>query len=341
MKKNLLLILLSTSFMYANAQNKVVGTGRPMNLSGYHNSQRTATDTLYWINTDSAPITYTAPNGGYVSGINGYEDKAKVQGFDLSASPSAGAPVTVDEVIIWFPAKQVTNPDTLNSLLKVNVYYMNGPGTAKIGGANTAVTTAPGTILSTVSIPMNDVDTGFAAADGFNLIQFDSPVWVGGNFGVGIDFSSVLAGDTLGMVSSTDGDAGQTQLAWEKFSDNTWHTMFQSWTLDVDFAIWPIIDRAPQGLNDVLLNGVSLSQNYPNPSVGLTSINYELAANSKNVQIQIIDAKGKLIAKFDEGQKVAGKYSVTVDVTNYAAGNYFYTIQADGKRMGRKMQITK
>lgn len=337
MKKNLLLILLSAGAFLVNAQNKQIGSSRPMSGVGFENFQRTPTDTLYWTNTSASPTFINAQGGGYVCGINGYGDKAKVQGFELAATASGGAPITVEEVIIWFGAKVNTNPDTVNSAVKVNVYYLNGPGISTAGSVNTA----PNTILSTLSVPVNDIDTGSTFADGGNIFAFGAPVWIGGNFGVGLDFTSVLPGDTIGIVSSSDGDAGQTELAWEKFASNAWHTMYQSWPLDIDFAIWPIIDRAPQGVNEVMLNGVSISQNTPNPASSLTTINYEIADNAKNVTIHILDSNGKLVTKYNEGTKSAGKYNLTLDVTNYSSGNYYYTIQADGKRMGRKMQITK
>jgi len=337
MKKNLLLIFLSSSCLFVNAQNKQVGISRPMSNSGLPNSERTATDTLYWTNTAASPTFINSVNGGYVCGVNGYGDKAKVQGFELATSPSGGTPVTVEEVLIWFGGKTVTNADTVNSTLKINVYYMNGPGTTTAGTENVA----PNTILSTISVPVNDVDTGTTLTTGGNIFAFSSPVWVGGNFGVGVDFSTILAGDTIGLVSSSDGDAGQTEHSWEKFSTGAWHTMFQSWPLDIDFAIWPIIDRAPQGTTEFSLNGVSINQNFPNPASGVTTLNYELAENANNVLVQVLDSKGKLVAKFNEGKKQAGKYNLTLDVSNFAAGNYYYTIQADGKRMGRKMQIIK
>jgi hypothetical protein len=337
MKKNLLLTILSSSCLFVNAQNKQIGNSRLMSSVGFENFQRTPTDTLYWTNTAASPTFINSQGGGYVCGINGYGDKAKVQGFELAATPSGGSPITVEEVIIWFGAKINTNQDTVNSAVKVNVYYLNGPGTSSAGSVNTA----PNTILSTVSVPVNDLDTGSTLAEGGNIIAFGAPVWVGGNFGVGIDFTSVLPGDTIGMVSSSDGDAGQTELAWEKFSTNAWHTMLQSWPLDIDFAIWPIIDNAPQGVNEAILNGVSITQNMPNPASSVTTINYQIVDNAKNVTIHILDSNGKLVTKFNEGAKTAGKYSISLDVSNYASGNYYYTIQADGKRMGRKMQVTK
>lgn len=337
MKKNLLLIFLSSSCLFVYAQNKQAGNSSPMNNGGLPNSERTATDTLYWTNTASSAVLINSVNGGYVCGINGYGDKAKVQGFELATGPSAGLPITIEEVLIWFGGKTVTNTDTVNSTLKINAYYMNGSGTSTAGTVNSA----PNTILSTITVPINDVDTGTSLTTGGNIFAFSTPVWVGGNFGVGVDFSSVLAGDTIGIVSSTNGDAGQTELSWEKFSTGPWHTMFQSWPLDIDFAIWPIIDNAPQGTREVSLNGVSINQNFPNPASGITTLNYELAENANNVQIQVLDSKGRLIVKLDQGKKQAGKYNITLDVSNYAAGNYYFTIQADGKRMGRKMQITK
>lgn len=329
-------MFLSTGFLFASAQNKQAGTSRPMNHNGLLNSERIATDTLYWSNAAANPAFINAVTGGYVCGNNGYGDKAKVQGFDITATPSAGAPITVEEVLIWFGGKTQTNPDTVNSALKISVYLMSGTGTSSTGSVNTA----PSTMLSTIKVPINDIDTG-SLAEGGNIFQFDTAIWVGGDFGVGVDFTSVLAGDTIGMVSSSDGDAGLTELAWEKFASNAWHTMYESWPLDIDFAIWPIIDRAPTGSEEILLNGVSISQNFPNPSSGITTINYELAEPANNVLIQLLDAKGKLVVKLDQGKKQAGKYNTTIDVANLSAGNYYYTIQADGKRMGRKMQIIK
>ena len=207
MKKNLLLILLSSGALLVNAQSKQIGNSRPMSNAGLENFQRTPTDTLFWTNTSASPAFIGSQNGGYVCGVNGYGDKAKVQGFELAATPSAGAPVTVEEVLIWFGGKTNTNPDTVNSAVKINVYYLNGPGTSTAGSVNTA----PNTILSSLTVPVQDVDTGSTLADGGNIFNFGGPVWVGGNFGVGVDFTSVMAGDTIGLVSSTDGDAGQTE----------------------------------------------------------------------------------------------------------------------------------
>ena len=338
MKKIYLSLFLLSSVSLIQAQNKSTSFVKPMGNGLMEiNSSRVATDTLYWTNPSALPVLIGSVNGGYVNGVNGYGDKEKVQGFMLDFGPSFGAPITIEEVLVWFGAKEVTNPDTINSKVTFKVYNLNGAGTSTAG----AVTNAPGTMVASISIPINQVDTGSATVDGLNLINFGFPVWVGGDFGVGVDFTSILAGDTIGMVSSTDGDAQSSEMAWEKWSSNAWHTMLQAWPLDYDFAIWPIIDNNPQGVKEIAVNGIKLYQNNPNPANGVTTISYELSQSVGNVIIRVLDAKGKEVLTFNEGSKSFGKHNVSIDSSVLSSGNYFYTIQADGNRFAKRMVVTK
>lgn len=338
MKKIYVTLLLLSSISLIQAQNKTTSFVQPMSNGLIEsNPSRVATDTLYWTNTAAAPVLIGSANGGYVNGVNGYGDKEKVQGFLLDMGPSFGAPISIEEVLVWFGAKELTNPDTINSKVTFKVYNLNGNGTSTAG----AVTNAPGTVVASIAIPINQVDTGSATVDGLNLINFGFPVWVGGDFGVGVDYSTILAGDTIGMVSSTDGDAQSSEMAWEKWNTNAWHTMLQAWPLDIDFAIWPIIDNAPQGVEEIAINGIKLYQNNPNPANGNTTIGYELSQSASNVILKVLDAKGKEVLSFNEGAKSFGKHNITIDSSILSSGNYFYTIQADGKRFAKKMCVTK
>jgi hypothetical protein len=333
--------LLALTATFSVAQNRQVSTSRTMEpISHLANSaDRTPTDTLYWGNTSAQPTLIGSQNGGFVVGNNGYGDLAKVQAFFADQPPLPGNAIALEEVIIWFGAKDFSSGDSVNSILKINAYRLNANGTASSGTVNTA----PGTVLASVDLPIALADTGSALGDGGNIIAFPNPVWLGFDFGVGVDFSALAAGDTIGIVSTTDGGAFFPDMSWEKWDNNAWYTMKQAWPLDIDFAIWPIVDNNPTGLGEeIAINGVKLYQNFPNPSAnGTTTITYEIGNNAKNIVMNIFDAKGRMVMEINEGAKSMGKYTVNIDANQLSSGVYYYTITVDGSRLGKKMTIAK
>ena len=48
---------------------------------------------------------------------------------------------------------------------------------------------------------------------------------------------------------------------------------------------------------------------------------------------------GRLIEMKDLGRLDAGRHIQTVDVTNYAAGVYFYTIESAGSKITKKLIV--
>jgi len=84
-----------------------------------------------------------------------------------------------------------------------------------------------------------------------------------------------------------------------------------------------------------------LDQNYPNPFSSTTAIPYGLYKES-NVQATIYDILGRVVRKFDVGQKRAGTYNILWDGRNdhgkrVASGIYFYRLNADGASQVKKM----
>jgi hypothetical protein len=79
-----------------------------------------------------------------------------------------------------------------------------------------------------------------------------------------------------------------------------------------------------------------LEQNYPNPVKGLTEIAYELV-NPSDVIVEITDMTGRSVLQINDGNKPAGKHSLSVNTESLEAGVYFYTLKAgnfvDTKRM--------
>ncbi|MCB9248914.1 MAG: ammonia-forming cytochrome c nitrite reductase subunit c552 [Ignavibacteriales bacterium] len=83
-----------------------------------------------------------------------------------------------------------------------------------------------------------------------------------------------------------------------------------------------------------------LSQNYPNPFNPTTVINFSLPEAGK-VTVKVFDALGREISTLVDEQMNAGNYSTNWNASNYAAGIYFYSIQANNFVSTKKMVLLK
>jgi hypothetical protein len=90
---------------------------------------------------------------------------------------------------------------------------------------------------------------------------------------------------------------------------------------------------------------ISLSQNSPNPSMGITKIGYEIAKQSF-VTLKIYDVSGNLVKTLMEGKQEPGNYTpVWTGEDNNGRkvinGSYFYVLNVDGKQSSRKAILLK
>jgi hypothetical protein len=53
----------------------------------------------------------------------------------------------------------------------------------------------------------------------------------------------------------------------------------------------------------------------------------------------VMDMTGRLVEMKDFGRLDAGRHIQTIDVTNYAAGVYFYTIESAGSKITKKLIV--
>ena len=79
-------------------------------------------------------------------------------------------------------------------------------------------------------------------------------------------------------------------------------------------------------------------QNYPNPFVDKTTIQYRLDRAS-NVALQIHDITGKVVKTMDLGVKPNGTYTVEVNRDGLKAGVYTYTFITETTQITRKMTV--
>ncbi|NIT36430.1 MAG: T9SS type A sorting domain-containing protein [candidate division Zixibacteria bacterium] len=84
----------------------------------------------------------------------------------------------------------------------------------------------------------------------------------------------------------------------------------------------------------------SLSQNYPNPARGTTTITFALAQASE-VKLEVFDVSGRKVATLAEGPRAAGDNEASLDTRNLAAGVYVYRLQAGDKVAVKRLAVVK
>ena len=114
-----------------------------------------------------------------------------------------------------------------------------------------------------------------------------------------------------------------------------------------DLQSFMMIDNSPVASAPVekLPAGNTLGQNTPNPASTRTTIPYTLAEPGTHVVLQLLDARGGLVATFDQGSREAGDHSVAIDVATLAPGTYLYQLKVTtpgGERISsRGMQVVR
>ena len=86
--------------------------------------------------------------------------------------------------------------------------------------------------------------------------------------------------------------------------------------------------------------GVTLDQNYPNPTSGLTSIRFNLPVSAV-VSLRILDVTGKVVSTEIANESMqAGIQTYTLDASKYASGSYIYELTAVEPN-GQSVMLTK
>ncbi len=86
--------------------------------------------------------------------------------------------------------------------------------------------------------------------------------------------------------------------------------------------------------------GYALKQNFPNPFNPSTTITYTIPQNS-TVTLTVYDMYGRRIAILVDGQMSAGSHSISFDASGLVSGVYMYTLESDGVKLSRSMQLMK
>jgi hypothetical protein len=85
-----------------------------------------------------------------------------------------------------------------------------------------------------------------------------------------------------------------------------------------------------------LISSTSVSQNYPNPFDGKTTITVYLQKPA-NLSMVVSNTLGQQVIEIKRGNVSAGTYYFQVDGANLQDGMYFYTVKADNSEVTKKM----
>lgn len=180
-------------------------------------------DTIYYpIDNASGFTLYGYLGGGYIGGPN-IDGTGVGQTFETSSGNLTSFIVAIGAIDI------IGTADTF-----VAEVYNVGTNGLPQGGP-----------IATKEFRTDSLVTGATIGDGFNLIEFDSPVAVSGKFAIAFDFdygsSTYSRDDTIAIISNNDGDGLGLERAISEFQGQWFTTDFAYGGLDIDFLIFPIL----------------------------------------------------------------------------------------------------
>ncbi|MEO5674982.1 MAG: T9SS type A sorting domain-containing protein [Chitinophagales bacterium] len=247
---------------------------------------------------------YSSPDSGYVTGNNQYGDLEKAQFFALSQMGYADSG-SLQSVLVKFSYKTQ------------NAYPENV--VVKIYSADTSGNIPANVIATSESVNLSSINTD----GGYTQFIFTTPVTVSDSFFASVQLP-VSTGDTLVILSTQDNCVGNSGWSWELWNDFTWHTISDSWVLNLDLAIFPVISFPDiSGVNEIDNNTLQL---FPNPADDLCTL-FLPGFNSDHFSISIFDQSRKLI-----NQQVTpySSSSIKLNCSELEAG--IYIIQAQSFR---------
>lgn len=144
------------------------------------------------------------------------------------------------------------------------------------------------------------------------------------------------AGGTLGDFGIgyfTTNDAFATaDIEFGESEENTADTL-----MNVPITVTP----GTSNEDDAQPGAFRLTQNYPNPFVSETTVEYALE-RAATVRVAVFDASGREIAVLDAGTRGIGTYTVDLDAAGLASGTYLVRLEADGEIVAtRAMTLAK
>ena len=254
----------------------------------------------------------TPHDSGFISGSNAYLDKEKAMLYTGVANG------TVSDVYVMYGLKAGTTGNT-----SVKIYSSNAG--------------APGTLLGTsATIVKSAIDTTNQGINFNNMYHFSSPVSVSNDFFVSVVLPATWANGTneLAIWGETYTCSSTSSLAYEMWSDNTWHSFTSLYTVNVDMAIFPDI-CITVGENDMITdNNVFV---FPNPASNAFTIDFS-GNQQKDVIVSVYNMIGKLVKSISLNSITDKMF---IDMSSETTGIYIVNIKTSQGIIIKKLSLIK
>lgn len=317
MKKSLLTITCGIAGM-AYAQQPVTNMQQTtIHYSGSQQVQVVDTITDY-LDRATGFYNLSAGSSGYVLGT-GITTETAMHYDNLGT-------LRVTELMVYFAHKnEVGTPDMVTG----HVYA---------AGADSMPT---GSALGSGQVSVTTVDiSGFPT-----FIPLSNYAPQAGGFVVSVEYGNI--DDTVSIMSTnpTTQSGGPDGAGERRCSQNTqlgWLHAADIWTIastayNADALIIPIVD-INSSTGPAMIGGVSVSQAYPSPALNNVAINLS-SANTQDVAFNVYNSNGQIV--HTANYTVNGSQQINLDVTDWAAGNYYYTVATSEGTIGSKFQVVK
>lgn len=286
---------------------------------------QTATDTIMDFFNMNGSTLVESPNGGFVSGTNGYGDSEKLQAFFPLRSYS------VFGAFVW-TGKKVYNSGNSNSRICLKVKNFD----------TSAVSTYPyfkgiGATIDSAWFSLSDSNPELSFDAGLKYYSFSSPVLVSSYYALGITFDGLAKDssgnllDSVAVFSSAIDSVSVPNMSWEKWNGN-YKRISDTWGFDIDLALFPVIDSTLNSVSGITNLDFNI---YPNPAIDFIQIQANIPANST---VEVIDVFGKTVLK----QTVEfNEIGLTLNVHSILSGYYLMKITGNNKIGIRPFLIKK
>ena len=92
------------------------------------------------------------------------------------------------------------------------------------------------------------------------------------------------------------------------------------------------------GENNAIISDSKVSQNYPNPFGGNSTV-YVMLDKPASLSLEVSNLMGQVIYSIPGKQYPAGKAELTIHATGLDAGIYFYTVRSGENSVTKKMMV--
>jgi PKD repeat protein len=280
----------------------------------------TPCDTLNFpLNGTAVVYSINYPGGvkGYISGTNGYSDKAKANYYVPSAPYNK-----LSGVLFKFGKGRKIPSSTSN--VKFAVWD------------NTGVNGSPGaTPIAIDSVYLGNIITNISGHY-YTWVSFASQPLINTPVYIGV-YIPTGAGDTLALITNKNGET-YPSIAWEQWRNGAWYNYADSssWKYNVAHAIFPVFCN-PNASIDEFKAGDNMIV-YPNPASNSINITF-MDSPKSNLKVNIYNVVGQKVNSFVyDGPE---KDMFNFDISHNPNGIYILSIEADNKVLTKKISILK